>query len=180
MSHNSNKWFSVRSIYKHTRFAKQLYEERIVMFFCESIDKAVAEAEMEAAAYASMNDCEAGDLFSGYDSGLDVVASKSEVFSLMRESDLEMGVYIDQFFDTGRERSTYAVEKYEGAHLMSIAYGVEPMTRTISSYVMKMVDVLGCGNEAVARALTDSHLNVAEAYQLGAALHEKAKTFLKR
>jgi len=99
--------YSVRCLFRWQsraeQVAKYLYEERITLWQAESLDEAVELAEQEAAAYAGDADEFLGfsqayaleDLLSGHG---------AEVFSLLRESDLEPNEYIDTFFDTGGER----------------------------------------------------------------------------
>ncbi len=99
--------YSVRCIFRWAprpdQKAKHLYEERITLWQASSIDQAIELAEEEAAAYASD-----GDEFLCYSQAyaLDesIPASGVEIFSLLRESDLEPEQYLDAFFDTGAER----------------------------------------------------------------------------
>ena len=99
--------YSVRCLFRWQPRLDQksrcLYEERITLWRANSIDQAIELAEREAAAYASD-----GDEFLGYSQAYALVepveAHSVEVFSLLRESDLEPRQYIDAFFDTGTER----------------------------------------------------------------------------
>ena len=71
-----------------------------------SFDDAIAEAETDAAAYAG-DPVDTGNEYLGL---LQVYAMPeppahgAEVFSLIRDSELDADAYLDQFFDTGRER----------------------------------------------------------------------------
>lgn len=102
------KWYGVRTVYEHVDRAHgrdHLYEERIVLIRALSSDEAFAKAESEAESYASDE-----TRFLGYFSAFqmfDEPGEGAEVFSLMRDSRLEPKRYVDKFFDTGRERSTY-------------------------------------------------------------------------
>ena len=99
--------YSVRCLFRWQprpdQRAMHLYEERITLWYAESLDQAIELAEREAATYA--ND---GDEFLGYSQAYALPELVSvhgvEVFSLLRESDLEPRQYIDTFFDTGTER----------------------------------------------------------------------------
>jgi hypothetical protein len=99
------KWFTVRSIYRFKGFTdhSELYEERVVLFKADDIDSAIAKAEAEAAEYVEHLDGEVLPLFQAHWL-FDDPADGSEIFSLMRSSDLTPNDYLDQFFDTGKER----------------------------------------------------------------------------
>lgn len=99
------KWFSVRSIYRSPfeTDGSGLYEERVVLFRAEDLDDAIARAEAEAAEYVEDMDREVLPLFQAHWL-FDDPADGSEVFSLMRVSDLRPADYLDHFFDTGDER----------------------------------------------------------------------------
>jgi hypothetical protein len=83
---------------------KFLYEERITAWNSDTIKTAIDEAEKEAREYAGEG-AEALDLFQGYwlFDEVDVIPQGTEVFSMLRESDLEPSDYLDAFFDTGAE-----------------------------------------------------------------------------
>ena len=98
--------YSVRCLlrwHSRTEVAKYLYEERITLWQAERLDQAIELAEQEATAYAGD-----ADEFLGFSQAyalVDLLAGHGvEVFSLLRESDLEPNEYIDTFFDTGGER----------------------------------------------------------------------------
>lgn len=100
--------FSVRCVFRWTSQPDQkrqhLYEERITLWQANDIDEAVALAEEEARSYAS----ESGDEYLKYCQAYalvdEIAAAGVEVFSLLRDSDLEPAQYLDAFFDTGAER----------------------------------------------------------------------------
>jgi|SRR3990167_584682 len=100
--------FSVRCLFRWEprpdQKATHLYEERITLWQAISINQAIEFAEQEAEEYASD-----GMEFLGYSQGYalfeSVPVNAIEVFSLLRESDLEPKQYIDAFFDTGTERA---------------------------------------------------------------------------
>jgi hypothetical protein len=101
--------FSVRAILRWSPRPEQqkshLYEERITLWNAESLEQAIDLAEREAKEYAG-TDAECLDLFQGFwlFDAPTLPSQGIEVFSLLRESDLEPKAYIDTFFDTGCER----------------------------------------------------------------------------
>ncbi|HEY7947443.1 MAG TPA: hypothetical protein VID75_07195 [Acidimicrobiales bacterium] len=103
MDSDQSPWYTVRCVFQSESDDGNLYEERITLWRAEGLDEAIALAEAEAAEYAQAGQVEYLGLAQAYwlqtppDGGADV-------FSLMRESDLGPDDYLDQFFDTGRER----------------------------------------------------------------------------
>jgi hypothetical protein len=97
----SRSWISVRCIFKATD--PSAYEERITLWLADSTQSAIRMAEVEAAQYADQVGFEYVGLAQAYDLKSELVGSASEVFSLIRKSDLSPPDYIDQFFDTGEE-----------------------------------------------------------------------------
>ncbi|MGJ8640590.1 MAG: hypothetical protein ACSHYA_14470 [Opitutaceae bacterium] len=107
--------YSVRSVLEWTGRneirKKHLYEERITVWNAESLDEAIALAEKEEAEYIH---CESSkkeamvslSFYQAYWAYEEVDLRKQglEIFSLLRESDLEPDDYLDAFFDTGTER----------------------------------------------------------------------------
>jgi hypothetical protein len=104
--------FSVRGIFRWgprpEQQRKHLYEERITLWQAEDIDAAGELAEQEARLYARENDVEYLEYWQAYASFSEIDANGVEVFSLLRESDLEPAEYLDAFFDTGFERQSDA------------------------------------------------------------------------
>ena len=95
-------WFGVRCVF---RWSQPLtYEERITIWEAESLDEAIALAEAAAQAYASRLNSEYLEMAQAYWIGPKHPDAGSEVFSLMRDSDLEPDAYLDTFYDTGQER----------------------------------------------------------------------------
>lgn len=85
------------------------YEERITVWQTDDIDRAIAWAEREALEYATAPGVHEVDRpeYLGLAQAFrisDPLQHGSEVFSLMRDSDLEPTSYLNRFFDTGRER----------------------------------------------------------------------------
>lgn len=84
------------------------YEERITLWRASSADEAIERAEAEAEEYAAgieetpvtyLGLAQCFHLF-------DEPGDGAEIFSLMRDSDLDHDDYIDSFFDTGSERAS--------------------------------------------------------------------------
>ena len=104
--------YSVRSVIKWSprpgQERKFLYEERITAWNADSLNSAIELAETEAKAYAEKEGFIALDLFQGYwlFDEVSLIPQGSEVFSLLRESDLHAEKYLDTFFDTGAERQS--------------------------------------------------------------------------
>jgi hypothetical protein len=98
--------YSVRCIFRWQSRPDQkrmyLYEERITLWLAGSIDEAIALAEEEAEIYASD-----GEEYLGYCQAYamsdDIDESGVEVFSLLRQSDLDAKQYVGAFFFTGQE-----------------------------------------------------------------------------
>ena len=82
---------------------KHLYEERITIWVADDIDEAIKLAEQEAESYADSIDAEYLGLAQGFSLFEKIESSGTEVYSLLRESNLEPEKYLDRFFDTGDE-----------------------------------------------------------------------------
>jgi hypothetical protein len=104
--------FSVRCVFRwkprRDQVRKHLYEERITLWKASDIDEAIALAEGEARTYAS----DAGEEYLEFCQAYALVeepgAHGIEVFSLLRDSDLEPAQYLDAFFATGGEHERVA------------------------------------------------------------------------
>jgi hypothetical protein len=84
-----------------------VYEERITMWRAESREGAIAQAESEAAHYAELLPANRYLGLAQLYEMVDPPAHGAEMFSLIRESDLPDGEYLDAFFDTGTERQRH-------------------------------------------------------------------------
>lgn len=100
--------FSVRCIFEWNRQPNQkmqhLYEERITLWRASSIEAALQMAENEAIEYAMESGFTLVHLLQGYALPQTVNVTGVEVFSLLRESDLDPNSYLDAFFESGTER----------------------------------------------------------------------------
>ena len=101
-------WYTVRTVV-HRR-DEQVYQERITLWRRPDADAAAEAALAESAEYAAdegAEDCGLAQVFEPYGddvAGLRSAAEGCEIFSLVRQSELEPGLYLDTFFDTGREQ----------------------------------------------------------------------------
>ncbi|MCB1089632.1 MAG: hypothetical protein KDM63_21510 [Verrucomicrobiae bacterium] len=84
---------------------KNSYEERITAWNAESMEQAIDLAEEDAKRYAESIKGEALDLFQAFwlFEEIDSIPNGTEMFSLLRGSDLDSRAYIDAFFATGHE-----------------------------------------------------------------------------
>jgi len=104
--------FSVRTVLRWPPRPEQrkryLYEERITLWKAESLDEAIELAEIEAKVYLG-GQTEYLDLLQAFwlSEEFTLPHQGVEVFSLLRESDLEPKAYLDTFFDTGFERESH-------------------------------------------------------------------------
>lgn len=103
------QWFSVRCLFrtvpKHAEL-RFVYEERIVVLRAFDLDDAIRRAEQEAKKYAPA--AGTSTRYTGYSMAYafdadDRIGDATEVFSLLRDSDLDLDDYLDRFHDTGNE-----------------------------------------------------------------------------
>ena len=106
------RWFAVRCVFRLDGLANvegtatNLYEERITIWRAGTFDEAIALAEEDATDYAqTLAPNEYLGLAQAYEMA-DSLEHGAEVFSLLRESPLQPGEYLDAFFDTGSERQS--------------------------------------------------------------------------
>ena len=106
---NDEPWYGAKCIFLHTGIESspaQVYEERVILVRAESLDDAITRAEVMAEEYAhDLDGCSYTgfvDVFHIYDEN---VGEGTEVYSLMRTSDLGKDEYLNRFYDTGTERT---------------------------------------------------------------------------
>jgi hypothetical protein len=100
-------WFTVRCVFRWTNWAGTPYEERITLWRAVSLDDAIARAEQEARGYADENGVEYVGLVQAYQLAAEQgLVSGAEVFSLVRDSELDPDGYVTAFFATGGEHQT--------------------------------------------------------------------------
>ncbi|HET8893356.1 MAG TPA: hypothetical protein VFM96_04605 [Gaiellaceae bacterium] len=95
-----DQWFAVRHIVRNGR----MFEERITLWRASDFQAAIAAARQEAESYCGLDQSwELLDLFQAYALDGESPDSGSEVFSLIRESDLDADTYVERFFATSAE-----------------------------------------------------------------------------
>ena len=99
MGSDAEPWFSVRCILK----LEDAFEERITLWLADGFDTAIALAEADAREYAAVVGMEYLGLAQAFHLSESVLQPGVEVFSLIRQSDLEPDAYLSAFFDTGGE-----------------------------------------------------------------------------
>lgn len=110
---NHSAWYAAKTVCKHRRLADgtltTLFEERVVLLKASDFDDAIAKGEAEASEYCrSLQDGSYTGYINVYRLADETVGPGTEVFSLMRESGLPDGDYLDRFYDDGNERNQVA------------------------------------------------------------------------
>jgi len=108
----SSGWFAVRCLFRKAWASTEdspgghRYEERITLWQATDADEAIAKAEAEAAEYAAVIE-ESPDEYLGLAQSYALFDNPAldgaEVFSLIRDSNLDAEGYLNTFFDTGAE-----------------------------------------------------------------------------
>lgn len=106
MPEDGLEWFGVRCVFAWSGWDGRPFEERITLWRARSLSHAVELAEQEASGYAKMNGLERLSLAQAFavTEGTEI-GSGTEVFSLLRDSDLAPEKYLSAFFSTGREHT---------------------------------------------------------------------------
>jgi hypothetical protein len=104
VSDDGLEWFGVRCVFAWSGWEGNPFEERITLWRARSADHAIELAEQEAEEYAEENGLQFLRFSQSYaiDKG-STIGNGTEVFSLLRDSDLSSDEYLSTFFDTGRE-----------------------------------------------------------------------------
>ncbi|WP_369138881.1 hypothetical protein [Modestobacter versicolor] len=105
-------WYGVRCVFRRSwpgDRAGQVagvasYEERVTLWRAGSFDAAIALGEAEATEYAALLEDVTALAFVQAYALAEPPGHGAEVFSSIRDSALTPDDYLDQFFDTGRER----------------------------------------------------------------------------
>lgn len=100
-------WFTVRCVFRWVDWAGAPYEERITLWRAASPGDAIERAEAEAREYADRT----GVRYTGFAQAYRLGAGPgpgAEIFSLLRDSELDPDAYVRTFFDTGREHESDA------------------------------------------------------------------------
>jgi hypothetical protein len=104
-SEDQEPWYSARCLFcRESPGQHNIYEERIILIRAENEDQAIQIAEDEAEEYVAGTE---GWSYTGF---VDVfhlfeptIGHRSELFSLMRSSELSESDYLDRFYDSGSE-----------------------------------------------------------------------------
>ncbi|HLJ56537.1 MAG TPA: DUF4288 domain-containing protein [Chthonomonadaceae bacterium] len=105
----SQGWYSVKCLFRHENDPAasegHLYEERIIVLRAQSLDDALNMAELEAKSYAGDGgDVQYCNFASAYHIADDELTERTEVYSLLRQSPLQISEYVDRYYDEGTER----------------------------------------------------------------------------
>lgn len=95
-------WFGVRCVFR-TCGEGGFFEERVTVWRADSFHAALERAEEDARRHAAELSMRYLGLAQAYRLA-DAPGDGTEVFSLVRGSDLDDEAYLDTFFDTGTER----------------------------------------------------------------------------
>jgi hypothetical protein len=95
-------WFAVRCVFRSSA-GDGCFEERMTLWSADSFEAALERAEEEARRYATALSMRYLGLAQAYRLA-DQPGDGAEVFSLVRQSDLDDKAYLATFFDAGTER----------------------------------------------------------------------------
>jgi hypothetical protein len=95
-------WYSAKTVYRHRLVqdgvTKTVFEERVVLFHAANFEDATAKAETEASKYCSaVENVVYLGFVSVYYLPEDTVREGTEIYSLMRDSDLSDADYLARF-----------------------------------------------------------------------------------
>jgi hypothetical protein len=98
-------WYGVRLIYQLIGASRRAYEERVILVRANSSEVAIAQAEKYSQDYESDTTIYTGYAmaFNIFDENGPSLGAGVEVFSLIRQSELDVDAYLDRFHDTGSE-----------------------------------------------------------------------------
>lgn len=107
MTESLANWFGVRCVFELDPVVgadtePRVFEERVTIWQASDFDSAIELAETEAVDYATILDAKYVGLAQAYKIE-GTPAQGTEVFSLVRRSELTPREYLNAFFDTGRE-----------------------------------------------------------------------------
>jgi hypothetical protein len=97
-------WYGVRCFFRWPLSVDQAYEESVTLWRANSFGEAIAKAEVAAREYAELCDGEYLEHAQAFLIGEKAIGEGVEVFSLIRDSELEPDEYLTTFFSTGSER----------------------------------------------------------------------------
>jgi hypothetical protein len=95
-------WYGVRCLFRDSQNGH--YEERTIIVQANSHDEAIEKAEKEASDYCkSIGDIEYQNYADTFHIFSENITDGTEVFSLIRKTQIAKDDYIDQYLDTGLE-----------------------------------------------------------------------------
>jgi hypothetical protein len=101
-------WFGVKTILIHLHESDstlRVYEESVLLVKADNFDDAIASAERIVRKNCSVLSCEDSGFYNAFEITDDKLSNGVEVYSIMRESKIEIDKYLDKFYDTGFERT---------------------------------------------------------------------------
>jgi hypothetical protein len=105
-------WYGVRCVFR----LRGAYEERIAVWRARSFEHSVELAEREAAVYAERHKAEYLGFCDSYFIDKEIFELDQEVFSLLRDSDLEPEEYVRAVFVSGQEADCPTALAADGDH----------------------------------------------------------------
>jgi len=105
-------WYSAKCVFRHRAHVADLhkfvYEERVIVLRADDLNEAVRRAEDEAKQYAtSLEGVEFTGFVAAYDTGEDEITDLTEVYSILRDSDLQSDAFLDRYYDDRSERTQH-------------------------------------------------------------------------
>jgi hypothetical protein len=102
-------WYSAKTVYRHRLVqegvTKTVFEERVVLFHAANFEDAIPKAETEAKRYCSaVENVVFLDFANVYYLPDESVGNGTEIYSLMRDSNLSDTEYLSRFHEDGHER----------------------------------------------------------------------------
>ena len=99
---DESRWFSTRCVFRWSH--PETYEERITIWRARDIDEAIDLGEAEAILYADRFGLNFLEIVQAYEIAVGALDAGAEVFSLLRDNQMDAEDYVTAFFDTGSER----------------------------------------------------------------------------
>lgn len=94
-------WYAVRCLLKDE--SNTIYEERTILVRAASDHEAIEKAEKDALKHAKILNMEYQFYADSYHLSDENIGEYTEVFSLMRESDIDRDAYVNRYLDSGNE-----------------------------------------------------------------------------
>ena len=102
-------WYGVKCIFRHDDLSGDrpgtVYEERVVVVRAETFEEALEKAEAEASDYVKGMDAVYLDYADVFHMSEERITEGTEVYSLMRTSDLDDDAFVTRYFDDGTQHS---------------------------------------------------------------------------